>query len=73
MKLRSLWTRNKTTDRELEKHVTTEAQFWKDVLKRFIQIILFLTAGNTALRGNEGKGNNNSEGNFLHTVKLSTI
>jgi hypothetical protein len=47
-----------------------EAQFWRDVLTRLIQILLFLTAGNIALRGNEGKVNNNSEGNFLCTVKL---
>jgi len=38
--------------------------------KRLIQIILFLTAGNTALGGNYSKINNNSEGNFLRTVKL---
>lgn len=70
MKLRSLWTKNKTIDKELEKHVSTEAQFWRKVLERLIQIILYLTAGNTALRGNEGKLNDNSEGNFLRTVKL---
>jgi len=47
-----------------------EAQFWKDVLTRLIKIILSLTAGNCALRGNEGKKNTVSEGNFLRTVKL---
>jgi len=33
---------------------------------------LYLTEGNTALRGNEGSGKNksNSEGNFIRTVKL---
>lgn len=70
IKLRSLWTKNKTIDKELEKHVSAEAQFWRKVLERLIQMILYLTAGNTALRGNEGKVNDNSEGNFLRTVKL---
>ncbi|XP_022172342.1 zinc finger MYM-type protein 1-like, partial [Myzus persicae] len=46
------------------------AKFWRDVLTRIIKIILFLTAGNTALRGNEGKGEKASEGNFLRTVRL---
>lgn len=70
MKLRSLWLKNRTIDNELEKQVSEEAEFWRDVLKRLIRIILFLTAGNTALRDNEGKANTNSEGNFLRTVKL---
>lgn len=70
MKLRLLWMKNRTIDKELEKHISEEAKFWRDVLRRIIKIILFLTAGNTALRGNEGKTNTNSEGNFLRTVKL---
>lgn len=70
IKLRSLWSKNNTIDKKLEQQICAEAQFWRDVLRRHIKIILFLTAGNTALRGNEGKVNNNSEGNFLRTVKL---
>lgn len=70
MKLRSLWSKNNTIDKKLELQICAEAQFWRDVLRRHIQIILFLTAGNTALRGNECKVNNSSEGNFLRTVKL---
>ncbi|XP_025191680.1 zinc finger MYM-type protein 1-like [Melanaphis sacchari] len=54
----------------LKKQISIEAQFWKDVLTRLIKIILSLTAGNCALRGNEGKKNTDSEGNFLRTVKL---
>lgn len=70
MKLRIIWLNNETIDKHLEKHVSKEAEFWREVLKRLIKIILSLTAGNTALRGNEGKDNTNSEGNFLRTVKL---
>lgn len=70
IKLRSLWSKNNTIDKKLEQQICAEAQFWRDVLRRHIQIILFLTTGNTALRGNESKVNNNSGGNFLRTVKL---
>lgn len=70
MKLRSLWSKNNSIDKKLELQICAEAQFWRDVLRRHIQIILFLTAGNTALRGNEGKVNNSSEGNFIRTVNL---
>jgi len=54
----------------LEKHISEEAKFWREVLKGLIKIILCLTAGNTALKGNEGKANSNSEGNILRTVKF---
>jgi len=40
-----------------------------------IKIVLFLTAGNTGLEGNEGCKNKNghiTEGNFIKTVKLMT-
>jgi len=55
----------------LKKQILTKAQFQRDVLKIMIKIILFLTAGNTTLRGNEGKNNTGSEGNFLRTIKLN--
>lgn len=54
----------------IRKACSTESQFWREVIERFIQIILYLTAGNTDFRGNENKVNNNSEGNFLRIVKL---
>lgn len=34
---------------------------WRNVLERIIKIIIFLTAGNTALRGHEHKQKCNSE------------
>lgn len=69
---RCLWLKNRTIDSQLEIQINEEALFWKNVLTRLIKIILFLTAGNTALRGNEGsnKKENLSEGNFIRTVKL---
>jgi hypothetical protein len=70
IQLRIIWLKNGTIDKNLEKHISEEAKFWREVLKRLIKIILCLTAGNTALRGNERKANSNSEGNFLRTVKL---
>jgi len=68
MKVRSTWTKNLTNDKEFETQISKEAKFWRDILTRIVKIILTLTAGNTALRGNEGK--QYSEGNFLRTVKL---
>jgi len=68
MKVRSTWTKNLTIDKEFETQISKEAKFWRDILTRIVKIILTLTAGNTALRGNEGK--QYSEGNFLRTVKL---
>lgn len=62
--------KNETIDKNLEKQISIETQFWRDVLTRLIKIILCLTAGNCALRGNEGEKNTDSEGNFLRTVKL---
>lgn len=71
-KLRSLWVKNHTIDKELEKQYTAEAMKWRSILKRVIKIILSLTAGNCALRGNEGSQQikNPTEGNFLRTVQL---
>jgi len=68
MQLRLVWTNNCTIDKELEVHISNEAKYWRDVLKRIIKIILSLTAGNLALRGNETK--QFCEGNLLRTVKL---
>ncbi|KAL4148373.1 hypothetical protein QTP88_002634 [Uroleucon formosanum] len=73
VQIRSLWAKNKVLDSQLENQVSEEAAFWRSVLERIIMIILHLTSGNTALRGNEGKfssKNQFSEGNFLQTVRL---
>lgn len=70
VKLRTIWIKNQAIDINLEKQISVEAKFWRDVFTRIIKIILFLTAGNTALRGNEGKGEKAGEGNFLRTVRL---
>ncbi|KAE9522499.1 hypothetical protein AGLY_017092 [Aphis glycines] len=45
---------------------------WRNLLKRLIKIILYLTSVNLALRGNEGSKqiNNPTEGKFLRTVYL---
>jgi len=67
---RNIWSQNKTIDSQLETQINKEALFWKNVLTRLIKIILFLTVGNTDLRGNEGSKKHLSEGNFMRTVKL---
>ncbi|XP_060846259.1 zinc finger MYM-type protein 1-like [Rhopalosiphum padi] len=72
VKVRILWVKHQTIDKQLEEHISIEAKYWRDVLTRIIKIILFLTSGNTALRGNEGKSRNSreDEGNFLRAVRL---
>lgn len=66
------WSQNETINKHIEEQISKEADFWRNVLARIIKIILYLTEGNTALRGNEGGGENKSksEGNFIRTVKL---
>ncbi|XP_025203365.1 zinc finger MYM-type protein 1-like [Melanaphis sacchari] len=51
--VRVRWLKNETIDKHIEDKIVKEATFWRSVLIRLIKIILFLTAGNTALRGNE--------------------
>lgn len=72
LKVRYLWVKNQTVDANLEKQYSKEATKWRNVLKRLIKIILTITSGNTALRGNEGslKIQNPTEGNFLRIVNL---
>lgn len=73
IKIRFIWARNQVIDRELENQISEEAAYWRSVLERIIKIILHLTAGNNALRGNEkkfSKDNSFGEGNFLQTVRL---
>lgn len=43
------WLKNKTIDKHIKEQIAKEASFWKSVLIRLVKIILFLTAGNTAL------------------------
>jgi len=56
----------------MEDKIIKKFSFWRSVWIRFVKIILFLTAGNTVLRGNENSKTktNNLEGNFIKTVKL---
>lgn len=67
VKLRTIWVKNQTIDQSIEDQISKEAQQWRDILTRLIKIILFLTAGNTAFRGNEGKSTSTSmnEDNFI--------
>ncbi|KAL4152705.1 hypothetical protein QTP88_000538 [Uroleucon formosanum] len=75
IKVRCIWEKNETIDKLTEQQYSNEAAYWRNVLKRIIKIILFLTSGNTALRGHEHKGKFNeheyiNEGNFMRSVKL---
>lgn len=76
MKTRVIWTRNSTIDNSLEQQISKEAEYWRNILHRIIKVILTLTGGNTALRGNEGKKYDSThtfeeyEGNFMRTIRL---
>ncbi|KAE9545265.1 hypothetical protein AGLY_000808 [Aphis glycines] len=75
VKLRTIWTKNLTIDQSIEILISKEAQKWRDILTRLIKIILFLTAGNTALQDNERKlsETNPSEGNFIRALICEEI
>ncbi|KAL4127552.1 hypothetical protein QTP88_011719 [Uroleucon formosanum] len=68
-KTRALWKQNETIDKISERQYSEEALFWRNVLERIIKIIIFLTTGNTALRGHEHKQKCNSE-HFDGEVRL---
>lgn len=71
IKIRMIWLKKQTIDSKLEEQISEEAKFWRNILLRLIKIILFLTSGNMAIRGNEGKTKiEENEGNFLRTVRL---
>ncbi|KAL4084148.1 hypothetical protein QTP88_027981 [Uroleucon formosanum] len=69
IKVRCIWEKNETIDKLIEQQYSNEAAYWRNVLKRIIKIILFLTSGNTALRGHEHKGKFN-EHEYINEVKL---
>lgn len=72
-KNRSNWEKNLTIDKNVEHQYTIEINYWRNVLKRIIKIILSLTAGNTALRGHEHKDNQgklSSHGKFLFYIYI---
>ncbi|KAL4092170.1 hypothetical protein QTP88_026723 [Uroleucon formosanum] len=56
IKVRCIWGKNEIINKLTEQQYSNEAAYWRNVLKRIIKIILFLTSGNTALRGHEHKG-----------------
>lgn len=70
VELRNIWSQNKIIDCQLETQIHKEALFWKNILTRLIQIILFLTAEITDLRGNKKNTKQDLSGkNFMRTVK----
>lgn len=55
------WSQNKTINKHIEEQISKEAGVLRNVLvARIIKIILYLTEGNTALKGNKGSGENKS-------------
>lgn len=69
-KVRYGWENNNTIDKLTERQYSNEATYWRNVIKRIIKIILFLTAGNTAIRGHEHKDKVN-EGEYISEGKYN--
>lgn len=59
---KSLWTKNKVIDKQLENKISEEAAFWRSVLERI--------ESNESNESKFSQINNFSEGNFLQTIRL---
>lgn len=57
-------------DADLEDQIEQEVSYWKEVLKRLVSAIKFLTSRGLALRGDNELLNNAQNGNFLGTIEF---
>jgi len=57
-------------DADLEDQIEQEVSYWKDVLKRLVSAIKFLTSRGLALRGDNELLDNTQNGNFLGTIEF---
>jgi dihydropteroate synthase len=69
------WRLNKTLTAEMEESLRKEANYWRQVIERIINVTLMLATSNLAFRGhreyNDDVGTNNANsGNFLSVINL---
>jgi len=69
------WRLNKTLTAEMEESLRKEANYWRQVIERIINVTLMLATSNLAFRGhreyNDDVGTNNeNSGNFLSVINL---
>jgi hypothetical protein len=67
------WRQNKTLSAELEDSMRKEANYWRQVIDRIVNVTLMMASSNMAFRGHRENGDfnsNNTEnrGNFLSVI-----
>lgn len=64
------WKKSDTVDKMLDSNLLQQRTFWRDVLRRLVEIILTISRNNIALRGSNDVIGSVSNGNFLSQVEL---
>ncbi|XP_068127278.1 zinc finger MYM-type protein 1-like [Hyperolius riggenbachi] len=64
------WRREGTIDEEQERQIRKEKGFWREVLKKIINVTLTMAMGNIAFRGHREKLGKLNSGNFLAIIEL---
>lgn len=64
------WHLHGTTDKDLEKDILLEANFWRHVLDRLIHVTLTLAMNNMPFRGHRKILGQMNSGNFLSIIEL---
>ena len=60
-------------DKEMEKQILQESNFWYQVLRRLVDIIFTLASSNLAFRGHREEPHSLGSGNFLSIVQLLAV
>ena len=63
-------TGEKSVDSQIEKQIQSRMQTWRDILKRIIDVILFLSERSLAFRGTSQRVCDPNNGNFLGILNL---
>ncbi|XP_026430017.1 zinc finger MYM-type protein 1-like [Papaver somniferum] len=61
---------NDTIDKHLQRHINEDREHWKQVLKRIISVVKYLSIHNLAFRGTNEKVYEISNGNFLGLIEM---
>lgn len=59
-----------TIDAETQSQIRTEEHSWREILKRILDVILYLAKQNLAFRGHDESESSSNRGNFLELIKL---
>jgi len=64
------WEKNNTLSEDLKSQINIEVGFWRQVIKRIINVTLTLGIQNLSFRGHNKKINSENRGNFLAIIDL---